>query len=660
MRLGIDFGTCYSSAALTLNGKLKPIKEPFKHGFSFPSSIFVNKQGEIVIGYAAESQRRLDPLSYCHEFKRDLGRTIPYEIGNKSMLPEKAISHLLYNLKLEAEKVANQDLKSAVITIPASYQAYKQELMEQAAKHAGFEEVDLLKEPVAAAIYYAQTSDRDAALQDGDIMLVYDLGGGTFDAALIQKRGLGYELLAQPIGDEHCGGIDFDRQILNDLKVKCQAQIGDLLDPQRRDPTAIRMRLAIGDWCREFKHQLSVVTEYEDMLPIGEAVYSLDRSTFENSIAPFIRKTCTLCQQLVDDAGLKWGQVTRILMVGGSCRIPYVRQSLEREFARPVVQVDELELAVCLGATIFANEQKEQQRQEADIKAQAEQDRVKQQQFESKRFAEQDYLRQQQFDSERLEAEIAARSEKYRKWTEQAEALARSQQIRITTISIRNLPDVVTQGDLAQTFSEYGTVVNIVLQIDPLTGRNQGFAFVGMKEAEADRAINALDGAEWIGKYIQVSELGSSGVSQEEFERQLSNLRQQLLVIENERLEATIRANAEETAGKNQNQVAMVCVRRANEFQGAAVSCDVLINDEVVGNLWAGQEVMIPYPVGTISIKVKAKAWLGMTSPSHTLDLSPSHTTIFECGNGWPVGIYLKIIGIQANDEVVGKPWDGQ
>ena len=360
MRLGIDFGTCYSSAALMLNGKLKPIKNSFKHDSSFPSSIFITKQGEIVIGYAADRQRRLDPLSYCQEFKRDLGRTIPYEIGNKSMLPEEVIGHFLYNLKLEAEKVANQDLKSAVITIPASYQAYKQDLMVQAAKQAGFEEVDLLKEPVAAAIYYAQTSDRDAALQDGDIMLVYDLGGGTFDAALIQKRGLGYELLAQPIGDEHCGGIDFDRQILKDLKVKCQAQIGDLLDPQRRDPTAIRMRLAIGDWCREFKHQLSVVTEYEDMLPIGEAIYSLDRSTFEGTIAPLIRKTCTLCQQLVDDAGLKWGQVARILMVGGSCRIPYVRQSLEREFARPVVQVDELELAVCLGAAIFANEQKEQ------------------------------------------------------------------------------------------------------------------------------------------------------------------------------------------------------------------------------------------------------------------------------------------------------------
>jgi molecular chaperone DnaK len=559
MRLGIDFGTCYSSAALTLNGKLKPIKEPFKHGFSFPSSIFVNKQGEIVIGYAAESQRRLDPLSYCHEFKRDLGRTIPYEIGNKSMLPEKAISHLLYNLKLEAEKVANQNLKSAVITIPASYQAYKQDLMEQAAKQAGFEEVDLLKEPVAAAIYYAQTSDRDAALQDGDIMLVYDLGGGTFDAALIQKRGLGYELLAQPIGDEHCGGIDFDRQILKDLKVKCQAQIGDLLDPQRRDPAAIRMRLAIGDWCREFKHQLSVVTEYEDMLPIGEAVYSLDRATFEGAIAPFIRKTCTLCQQLVDDAGLKWGQVARILMVGGSCRIPYVRQSLEREFARPVVQVDELELAVCLGAAIFANEQKEQQRREADSKAQAEQDRVKQQLFESKR----------------LEAEIAARAEQDRKLREQqleiarleAEIAARAGQATNCSIYIGNLSKKVSKDDLVVTFSEYGKVCSIYYPCTR-TGQNKGFAIVEMKEAEAVKAINALNGAEWMGHYIEVRRARTG--EPDELRRQQVFEQE----VEKEQAEALARSQAKKTlntqaikpnteiATKNQSQVAMVCVRR--------------------------------------------------------------------------------------------------
>jgi Ethanolamine utilization protein EutJ (predicted chaperonin) len=358
MKLGIDFGTCYSSAALIHDGSLKAIKEPLKHGFSFPSSVFVTKQGDVVVGQAAENQRRADPTRYRHEFKRDLGGTIPFALGDRSFLPEDLISQVIACLKAEAQKIVNEPLTEAVITVPANYQDYKKQLMVQAAKQAGFEDVTILVEPVAAAMYYAQTGSGARSLQEGDILLVYDLGGGTFDAALIQKQGSGFELLAQPVGDENCGGIDFDRQIYADFKENCSDSLRELLDSQQPDVMVQRSRLMVADWCRDFKHQLSVVSEHEDVFGMTEEAYKLSQAAFERMTEPFVSKTHELCQQLINSAGVTWEQVSQVLMVGGSSRVPYVRRSLEQRFQRPVIQVDEPELAVCLGAATYMQEQR--------------------------------------------------------------------------------------------------------------------------------------------------------------------------------------------------------------------------------------------------------------------------------------------------------------
>ncbi len=360
MHLGIDFGTCNTSAALFLDGTLKPIKEPLKQGYSFPSSVFVTKQGQLVVGQAAENQRKMNPAHYRREFKRELGSSTPHSLGEHKMLPEELVYELLRTLKKEAELMVNQPLTSTVVTIPASYQSHKQTLMTQAAEAAGFTNVRLLMEPVAAAIYYAHLVSGSQSLKDGEILLVYDLGGGTFDAALIQKQRQGYELLAQPIGDDQLGGVDFDRQIYQDLRAKCGDTLRALLDPQRLDTEALRAKLIVGDWCREFKHQLSVVNEYEDLLPVGMSEsYHLTQDGFAKMIAPFLHKTCELCWQLVKNAGLDWDRVDRILMVGGSCRIPDVRTVLEDTFERPVVNVDDPELAVALGATLFEGSKQE-------------------------------------------------------------------------------------------------------------------------------------------------------------------------------------------------------------------------------------------------------------------------------------------------------------
>jgi formylglycine-generating enzyme required for sulfatase activity/Ethanolamine utilization protein EutJ (predicted chaperonin) len=404
VKLGIDFGTCYSSAALFIDGKLSPVREPSRPSeYCFPSSICVTKKGEIVISQAAENKRLLNPQGYKNEFKRDLETGIPYALGEKSLFPEDLVAIMIQGLKKEAEKIVNTSLNSVVITIPATYLSSKKQLMKTAAKKAGFTEVTLLAEPVAAAIYYAEKGSLGHQLNEGDIVLVYDLGGGTFDAALIQKKGHSYELLGQPEGDKQCGGIDFDRLIGQDLKRQLNGDPAlELLANKRTDNDALRAKLNFQDWCRNFKHQLSVEEEYEDLSPVGSDSYSLSREQFESMIAEYIDKSCNLCQNLVNKAGIEWEKVNRILLVGGSCRIPYVKKRLEQQFKRQVVAIDDPELAICFGAAIYGvnlvkTQEAEQKRREQE---EIERQRLEQKQREQK---EQEC---QRLERDKIEAEL--------------------------------------------------------------------------------------------------------------------------------------------------------------------------------------------------------------------------------------------------------------
>jgi molecular chaperone DnaK (HSP70) len=361
MRLGIDFGTCYSSAAVLIDGILHPVKEPLRPlESSFPSSVCVTKKGEIVISQAAENHRRLNPQGYKNHFKQDLGTDTPYFLGEQQLrfMPEDLVTLMLAGLKKEAEKIINTSLDSAVITIPATYLNNKKQLMEQAARAAGFTEVHLLEEPVAAAIYYSQQGKMGHQLNEGDILFVYDLGGGTFDAALIQKKGRGYELLSQPVGDRQCGGIYFDQLIAKDfIRQLNDSPVLELLNSHRKDTEALRAQLTLLDWCRNFKHQLSVSNEYEDLSPLSSDSYTLSRDKFEDMICPYIDSSCNFCERLLQQAGLQWENINRVLLVGGSCRIPYVQKRLEAQFKCSVVAIDDPELAICFGAAIYGAQQ---------------------------------------------------------------------------------------------------------------------------------------------------------------------------------------------------------------------------------------------------------------------------------------------------------------
>lgn len=352
MRLGIDFGTTSSRASLQMGNTLAAVKDPMKQGDTFPSSVFLTEKGEVLIGHAAERQRMKALDRYQREFKRDLGTKVPYRLGDRAMLPEHLIAEILRKLKSEADQMVGDraPLASVVLTVPATYQELKRELMREAARSVGFQKVHLLEEPVAAAVYYAQKGSAGRGLKEGETLLVYDLGGGTFDVALIQKKGEGYRFLAQPAGDERCGGVDFDREIFQDFKSRCSPELRQKLEGQQRDIEALRLRAMLEEEINEIKHTLSETSEAEMYVPED---YHLSRETFYGLIAPFIERTLEPCRQVVREAGTDWKKIDSILMVGGSCRIPCIRERLEREFGRPVFRADNPEMAVCQGAALY-------------------------------------------------------------------------------------------------------------------------------------------------------------------------------------------------------------------------------------------------------------------------------------------------------------------
>lgn len=350
MLLGIDFGTCNSSAALMLNGTIKLVKEPLKQGYSFPSSVYLTEKGEILVGQAAENSRLRDARRYRRGFKRALGENQPYLVGELSLTVQDLVTEVLKKLKSEAEKTVSGVITDAVITVPASYKQSKRDLMRQAAQAAGFSQISLLDEPVAAATYYTQQNQN--LLKDGDIILVYDFGGGTFDASLIKKQGASYQILSTPIGLENCGGTNFDQLIYEDIKNRCSAGFRQQLEPKE----ALAARGIVSQFCIDIKHQLSEAQEATIHIPLalGQVEsYQLHRVAFNQMITPFIDRTIKACEQLILGAGLGWKDINQVLMVGGSCRIPYVQEALKRKLGHSPLLADEPELAVCQGAAIY-------------------------------------------------------------------------------------------------------------------------------------------------------------------------------------------------------------------------------------------------------------------------------------------------------------------
>ncbi|MFJ4093889.1 Hsp70 family protein [Kitasatospora sp. NPDC089913] len=359
--LAVDFGTSTSAAALVADGRVRLIKEPSGDSWAWPSTVSWDG-ARLLVGTPAEHRRAVHPASFRSEFKRDLGERAPLLLGDASYRAEELVAALLAAVRGEAERLHGQAVTRAVLTYPASYGPGdpRRRLLVGAGEAAGLTVVDLLAEPVAAAL----APIAGPALQPGDLVLVHDFGGGTFDAALVRMpppdaSAEAVEVLGHTALDD-CGGHDIDVLVAEELvrlggdRLTAWLRPGGA--PKESDGATDRLRreVELADLAHRFKHRLSVEAEVDDYLRSAGLPTALGRDRLAELAAPLVARTVTRCRELLERCGQAPDRLAAVLLVGGSTRMPAVRDALAEAFPGLLRHVEDPELAVAQGAAAWA------------------------------------------------------------------------------------------------------------------------------------------------------------------------------------------------------------------------------------------------------------------------------------------------------------------
>lgn len=346
--IGIDLGTTNSEVAVLQDGKARVI--PDESGRKIlPSFVGIADDGSLLVGEPAKNQYPLYPERTVKSIKRRMGSADTVDLAGKTYTPQEISAIILKRLKAIAEHHLERPVNKAVITVPAYFNDAQRQATREAGRIAGLEVARIINEPTAAALAY------EAAHHGRKHILVYDLGGGTFDVSVVRIEDEVVEVLASH-GNNHLGGDDFDQKIIDHL-------VRHLQNEQGVDARASRRAMArIGRAAETVKIALSdqpfVTLEEEYLLERdGRPVHlslELARDDYEGMIEPYIRETLEAVHIALKGAQLTVADIDEILLVGGATRTPLVGERLEREFRhQPRGEVDP-DLCVALGAAIQA------------------------------------------------------------------------------------------------------------------------------------------------------------------------------------------------------------------------------------------------------------------------------------------------------------------
>ncbi|MFW0773107.1 Hsp70 family protein, partial [Paenarthrobacter nitroguajacolicus] len=349
--LAIDVGTSFTAAALVNpDQRLVPAPEILPlgvHGSAVPSVLFYTDDGRVLVGEAAERRGLDDPQRMVREFKRRIGDSVPLAIGDSWLAPEDVYARMACWVVDRAEEREGSAPSSIIMTHPAAWGQHRTSLVLAALNVAGLEDVTLISEPEAAALHYASQT----RVEDGSIIAVYDLGGGTFDTAVLRKAGPGdFELLGRPDGIETLGGADFDAAVLRHVMVNLSE--GAALDPSSPETLAALSRLRRE--CREAKEALSLDSEANVAvsLPGTQQSVRLVRSEFETMIETPVRDTVDALERSLRSINLEAQDLSAVLLIGGSSRIPLVAELISVELDRPIAVDADPKSSICLGAAV--------------------------------------------------------------------------------------------------------------------------------------------------------------------------------------------------------------------------------------------------------------------------------------------------------------------
>ncbi|MDT8310907.1 MAG: molecular chaperone DnaK, partial [Methylophaga sp.] len=375
--IGIDLGTTNSCVAVMEDGKARVI-ENSEGDRTTPSIVAFNKDGEVMVGQSAKRQAVTNPKNTLYGIKRLIGRKfkedvvqrdidmVPYKIveadngdawvmaNDKKMAPPEISARVLMKMKKTAEEFLGEEVTQAVVTVPAYFNDSQRQATKDAGKIAGLEVKRIINEPTAAALAYGMDKKR------GDsTVVVYDLGGGTFDVSIIEIADIEgehqFEVLATN-GDTFLGGEDFDQRIIDYLVAEFKKdQSVDL----GKDPLALQR---LKDAAEKAKIELSSSSQTDINLPYITADASgpkhleirLTRAKLESLVEDLIARSMEPCKMALKDAGLKLSDINDVILVGGQTRMPKVQEAVKEMFGKEPRRDVNPDEAVAVGAAIQA------------------------------------------------------------------------------------------------------------------------------------------------------------------------------------------------------------------------------------------------------------------------------------------------------------------
>jgi molecular chaperone DnaK len=342
--LGIDLGTTYTAAAVWRDGRAEIVSLGDRTA-AVPSVVLLREDETFLTGEAANRRGLTEPNRVAREFKRRIGDTTPIMLGGTPHSAESLTARLLRAVFDEVVRREGGPPASVCVSHPANWGPYKTDLLGQAVQIADLPTAVFVSEPEAAAMHYAQ----EQRLGVGAVVAVYDLGGGTFDAAVLRRTATGFNILGKPEGIERLGGIDFDAAVFNHVRTALGNKLDEL---DEDDPAAITAVARLREECVQAKEALSADTDttIPVLLPSVTTDVRLTRSEFEAMVRPALHGSIEALRRAVRSAGCTPEQLHSVLLVGGSSRMPLVGQLVSAELGRPVAVDTHPKHAVALGA----------------------------------------------------------------------------------------------------------------------------------------------------------------------------------------------------------------------------------------------------------------------------------------------------------------------
>ncbi|MDC3413335.1 molecular chaperone DnaK [Aquibacillus sp. 3ASR75-11] len=343
--IGIDLGTTNSCVAVMEGGESKVIPNP--EGNRTTPSVVAFKNGERQVGEVAKRQAITNPNT-IQSIKRHMGTDYKVEIDDKSFTPQEISAIILQHIKSYAEDYLGETVDKAVITVPAYFNDAERQATKDAGKIAGLEVERIINEPTAAALAYGiDKEDQDQTI------LVYDLGGGTFDVSILDIGDGTFEVVATA-GDNRLGGDDFDQVIIDHLVAEFKKENGIDLS---KDKMALQR---LKDAAEKAKKELSGVAQTQVSLPFitaGEAgplhlEMNVTRAKFDELSADLVERTMGPTRQALKDASMSPSDIDKVLLVGGSTRIPAVQEAIKKEIGNDPSKGVNPDEVVALGAAI--------------------------------------------------------------------------------------------------------------------------------------------------------------------------------------------------------------------------------------------------------------------------------------------------------------------